>query len=90
MRPRSEYSLRPIHPWHWKIRGVEGIAVVAFVVDTMGAPTQVQCRSASDTAFADAAIEAVKRWRLSPAKIGGQPVACAMDATVRFKLSGRE
>jgi TonB family protein len=64
--------------------------VVAFVVDTTGAPTQVQCRSASDTAFADAAIDAAKQWRLSPAKKGGQPVACAMDATVRFKLTGRE
>ena len=45
VKPRPEYPFRPIHPWPWKIRGVEGIAVVAFVVDTTGAPTQVQCRS---------------------------------------------
>jgi hypothetical protein len=22
---RPEYALRPIHPWHWKIRDVEGM-----------------------------------------------------------------
>mgnify|MGYP002077211450 CR=1 FL=1 len=77
----------PVYPRHWRERGIEGVAVIAFIVDSEGVPTQVQCRSATDQAFADAAQEAVRQWRFSPAHKNGRVMACAMEVPVRFTIN---
>jgi|SRR5271157_597019 len=56
---------------------------VRFVVDTSGLPSGVAIKSASDSAFAQAVVDAVSQWRFTPAKHNGGPVATKVILPVR-------
>ena len=56
---------------------------VEFVVDTTGHATGVNIKSASDRAFAEAVVDAVKQWRFTPALHNGAPVATKVILPVR-------
>ncbi|MFZ1054501.1 MAG: energy transducer TonB [Opitutaceae bacterium] len=56
---------------------------VEFVVDTTGHTTGVAVKSASDRAFAEAVVDAVKQWRFTPALHNGTPVATKVILPVR-------
>ena len=79
----------PEYPAQWKARGVAGNAVIDFIIDVNGAASQVQCKRATDEAFAKAAIAAVIQWRYIPAKKGGHAVACAVEQELTFGIWSR-
>jgi protein TonB len=56
---------------------------VEFVVDTTGHATGINIKSASDRAFAEAVVDAVKQWRFTPALHNGAPVATKVILPVR-------
>jgi len=56
---------------------------VEFVVDTTGHATGINNKSASDRAFAEAVVDAVKQWRFTPALHNGAPVATKVILPVR-------
>jgi protein TonB len=56
---------------------------VEFVVDTTGHATGVSVKSASDRAFAEAVVDAVKQWKFTPALHNGAPVATKVILPVR-------
>ena len=56
---------------------------VGFVVDTTGHATGINIKSASDRAFAEAVVDAVKQWRFTPALHNGAPVATKVILPVR-------
>ena len=56
---------------------------VEFVVDTTGHATGINIKSASDSAFAEAVVDAVKQWRFTPALHNGAPVATKVILPVR-------
>ena len=58
-----------------------------ILVDTSGTPAAVTVRVGSGyEALDEAAVLAVKKWRFSPAKKGGQPIVSYHDVRVRFRL----
>lgn len=80
-------SSRPRYPASARQSGWEGTVVVRVLIDSSGSPASVSVRSSSGKeVFDDAAVQAVQRWRFSPATRGGKPVSSYYDVRVRFSL----
>ena len=48
---------------------------IEFVVDTTGKPTDLSVNSSVDSELASSVVDAVKKWRFTPAMRDGAPVA---------------
>jgi TonB family protein len=67
-------------------QSVEGTAELSFVVSSMGVPGEIQVLAASDPAFGEAAVAAVKRLRYVPALRAGKRVPCKVEQTFFFRI----
>jgi len=77
----------PGYPQAARRAGREGIVTVRVLVGTDGIPASVTVRlSSGHEDFDSAAVQAVKKWRFSPARRAGVPVASFHDIRVRFRL----
>ncbi len=77
----------PVYPPAERSSGREGVAIVRVLVGADGVPVSVAVRATSGCKdFDSAALKAVKKWRFSPAKKGGTPVAGFFDVRVRFRM----
>ena len=56
---------------------------IVFVVDTAGRATDVSIKSGTDRELAEAAVDAVKQWRFTPAQVNGAPVATKCVLPIR-------
>ena len=81
------YGALPGYPGAARRAGREGVVTVRVLVGTDGTPASVTVRQTSGHEdFDNAAVQAVKKWRFSPARRGGQPVASFHDIKIRFRL----
>lgn len=78
--------VQPMYPKDLRRNGVQGYAVVEFIVNTEGVPQQVQCVDASALAFAEATVKAVSQWRYKPATKDGQAVAVRTQQRMDFSI----
>jgi protein TonB len=77
----------PGYPRAARRAGREGIVKVRVLLDTDGNPASVMVLETSGYEdFDTAAAQAVKKWRFSPARRGGKPVASFHDVRIRFRL----
>lgn len=76
----------PRYPWGMRVNEITGGAMVDFIVDVNGRPTQVQCTKATAAAFGEAAVAAVCEWRYRPGTKDGAPVAVRMQQYIDFAL----
>jgi TonB family protein len=58
---------------------------VEFVVDTTGHTQGISIKSASDSALADAVVDAVKQWTFTPAQRNGAAVSSKVVLPVRVE-----
>ena len=70
-------------------QGVQGTVVVDFTVDEKGQPRDLKIVE-SIPGLDDAALECVKKWRFTPAKRAGKPVASPASAPITFRITGRK
>jgi len=77
-------DIRPFYPPELFNSGVNGTAIVLFTVRADGVVTDASVIKTNDIHFRNAAIEAVLRWRFSPARVDGVPVACRMTTRCVF------
>lgn len=81
----------PPYPRSARQAGWEGIVVVRILVDTDGSPASVSIRSSSGYAiFDETAVNAVMKWKFSPATKEGQPIAAYHDVKISFRLDDSE
>ena len=81
------YGALPGYPHTARRAGREGIVTVRVLVGTNGTPASVTVRATSGHEdFDNAAVQAVKKWRFSPARRGVEPVASFHDVRIRFRL----
>ena len=66
--------------------GLDGFAIVQFIVDAGGIPREVQWVEASDVLFASLAARSLEQWRFIAARKNGQAVPMKME--VRCELRG--
>lgn len=81
-------SVEPRYPAAARNREIEGTVYVKMLVSAGGGvESAAVARSSGSSALDGAAVEAVYRWRFSPAKdVGGAPVRCYITVPVHFKL----
>ena len=83
--PKPIHFEKPVYPAAFRAAGIAGTALTEFVVDTSGTPTQVQVVHATDKAFAEAALEAVRCWRFTVGMKNGVAVRCRIQIPIVFK-----
>ncbi len=76
----------PRYPEELKRKGVNGSAIVEFVVASDGAIRNVKVVDATHPAFGVAAIAAVKQWQFKPAMVENRPVACRVQQAFPFMV----
>jgi protein TonB len=85
--PRPLARLKPFYPPQAKIRKIEGLVVVEFVVATDGTVRDVNVVSSQPgDVFTSAARRAIQKWRFSPGTKAGKVVAARVRQKVEFKL----
>ena len=81
------YGALPRYPGSARRAGREGVVTVRVLVGADGNAASVTVRQRSGREdFDDAAVQAVKKWRFSPARRGKEPVASFHDVRIRFRL----
>lgn len=79
----------PPYPGAARRAGREGLVLLRVLVATNGSVASVTVRETSGyDDFDSVAVRAVRKWRFSPARRAGQPVASFHDVRVRFRLEG--
>lgn len=80
--------LRLIHyPEDARSNGLEGLAVISFVVDATGHAVRLEAIQSDHLLFSEAAVDAISRLTFTPAYHKGKPVLVRMTIPVRFALS---
>ena len=78
---------RPAYPQAARKARWEGAVIVRIFIEADGTVASAAVKAGSGYDILDeAAVQAVKKWRYSPAKEGGAPIASLHDVRVRFSL----
>jgi TonB family protein len=86
--PQLIQRVTPEYPLAAQRRGIEGWVGVTFTVSSDGKVSDIIIVNAEPSDIFDrAAVDAVRRWRYEPKKVGGVPVEAHLQARVQFKLS---
>jgi protein TonB len=83
--PVKVVDAAPVYPPIARTAHVQGVVILEAVLDVEGRVDSV--RVLRSIALLDqSAVDAVKRWRFTPALLNGQPVSVVMTVTVNFTL----
>jgi protein TonB len=83
--PVKVVDAAPVYPAIARTARVQGVVILEAVLDVEGRVDSV--RVLRSIALLDqSAVDAVKRWRFTPALLNGQPVSVVMTVTVNFRL----
>jgi TonB family protein len=83
--PRLTKPVEPIYPLEAKLAHLQGDAYVAVVIDKEGKLEDVRPISGPPI-LVYAALDAIKKWRYSPAMCGTTPVAVEKELKVVFRM----
>jgi TonB family protein len=86
--PRYLNAARPSYPLMARMRGYEGMVLLAVQVLTDGRAGEVRIKKSSGYALLDqSALNAVRAWRFEPARKMDAPLVMTVDIPVRFSLN---
>ncbi|MDP1580873.1 MAG: energy transducer TonB [Candidatus Didemnitutus sp.] len=77
----------PKYPQDMRRDGTSGIVTVKCLIDEKGNVTETSVERASNDAFIQPALEALRKWKFKPAKRGGNPVALHVSIPIQFNLN---
>jgi TonB family protein len=83
--PAKVADAAPAYPAIARLARVEGVVILEAVLDVEGRVDSVRVLR-SIAQLDQSAVDAVKRWRFTPALLNGQPVSVVMTVTVNFRL----
>lgn len=72
--PRPVSQPYPLYPRSMKEKGVEGAAIISFVIGINGRVQEAWPVAYTNEAFAKTSVDSVEAWRFTPAMKGGKPV----------------
>lgn len=88
VQPRPVHAPPPRYPRQAQQMRREGTVKVRVVLDENGNIVSARLMPGADVKlFGQATLEAVKKWRFSPGKIGNRAVRCEVEIPVEFSLS---
>jgi TonB family protein len=82
--PKLVRTFRVPYPDEVSSKNVQGMTVLATVIDSNGTPTHIQVLHRHGDAFDQAAINIVKRSTFEPGKLAGKPVPVWIDVRIVF------
>jgi periplasmic protein TonB len=86
--PYKIVDAAPVYPAVAQRARVEGVVILEVVIDARGRVGSVGVLR-SIALLDQAAADAVRQWRFTPALLNGEPVPVVMTVTVNFTLQGR-
>jgi TonB family protein len=84
--PRPVSMIRPDYPLAARDAGVEGVVTVRMQVDSRGLVERVFVVSSTMTLFERPTLEALRRWRFTPARKAGRAVESSITFSLAFTL----
>lgn len=84
--PRKIADKAPVYPAIATAVRVEGIVILEATIDETGQVADLKVLRSVPMLDA-AAVDAVKQWRYSPARLNGTPIPVIVTVTVRFALN---
>jgi len=85
--PRARAQPAPEYPLTFRASGIQGTAVIHFVVNKSGCVVSAEVVEASQREFGEAAVKAVLRWRFEPGRRQGVPVPFQLSVPIQFSIS---
>ena len=86
--PYKIVDVPPVYPAVAQRARVEGVVILEAVIDAQGRVASVHVLR-SIALLDQAAVDAVKQWRFTPALLNAEPVPVVMTVTVNFTLQSR-
>ena len=86
--PRKVHDVMPIYPVLARTSGASGVVIIEATIDARGDVVAAKVLR-SVPALDQAAVDAVRQWKYTPARLNGEPVAVLITATVNFTLASR-
>jgi TonB family protein len=84
--PRVIEASPPRYPAEYARQRITGTVILQFIVDENGRPADIKIVSLTHKGFADAAIEAAKNYKFSPAYYQGKPVKVRAKLPITFGM----
>jgi TonB family protein len=88
--PHAIYQPDPEFSEQARAAHYQGVCVLKLIVGADGLPRDIKVTTPLGMGLDEKAIEAVRKWRFSPALRDGQPVAVEIAVEVDFHLYGKE
>jgi protein TonB len=79
-------TVAPKFPDEMRRSGNSGIVTVSVLIDEKGNVTDPKIVKASNDAFSEPALEALKKWKFKPAKKDGEAVSIRVNIPVQFNI----
>jgi protein TonB len=79
------HRVEPVYPAQARLLRLEGTVILAATVIEDGTVREVKVVEGAPV-LAEAAMDAVKRWRYKPFELDGKPVKNEIGISVEFKL----
>jgi protein TonB len=84
--PQKVAHVAPDYPSIARAARVQGIVILEATIDAGGDVTAARVLR-SVPMLDDAALQAVRQWKFTPARLNGQPIPVVMTVTVDFRLN---
>lgn len=79
-------TVAPDFPTEMRRAGISGIVMVSCQIDSDGHVQDPKVVKASNEAFSDPAVKAVRQWKFKPAHRDGNAVAVRVTIPMKFSL----
>jgi protein TonB len=79
-------TVAPKFPDEMKRLGTSGLVTVSCMIDEKGNVSDPKIVKASNDAFSEPAMEALKKWKFKPAKKDGEAIAIRVNIPVQFNV----
>lgn len=86
MAPKIIHNVRVKYPKSERKSHSEGLVIVVCAIDTTGSVREPYVQLSDGTAFDQAAIEAIRKWRFRPAAKNGKPGMTDTKILINFRL----
>lgn len=85
--PLGETNPEPVYPPEALAKRLAGLVLIRALIDERGRVVRADVYQTSGHSQLDqAALEAVRRWRFTPARLDGEPASCELAIPVRFVI----
>ena len=86
VKPEKLNAPQPLYTEIARKARIQGVVIVQAIIDKEGNVTNARVLKGLPMGLDQAAIEAIKKWKFSPATLNGKPVSVYYNLTVNFSL----